>query len=118
VCIAGDVHWPHVNKDWKEGTPTDAYNGKVVPEAPLGFEPQRGQYRFLSNFATVARFDSEDKFVAVLTAFRDGVKYTPEVFKLAAMVVARIPGGLFRFSSMHVRRNELQVVRQYCSYCR
>jgi hypothetical protein len=101
MYFPGDVNWPGVNSKWKAGTSVEGYDGKVVPEPPLGQEPDRGTYRYLSQFSTYARFDAEDKFAAVMKGFRDGVKYKPDVFKLAAKVRERTRGGsAFLFLSL------------------
>jgi len=65
-----------------------------------------GEYRYLGYWPGSVIFGSHEQWRGIKQAFRDGVHYRPELFKIAAKVVTRL--NRFSYGAMHIRRNELQ----------
>ena len=63
--------------------------------------------RYLAQIASAVAFATADAAIAARTALRDGVRYRGAIFAAAAAAIDRL-GGLFAYSSLHVRRNDLQ----------
>jgi hypothetical protein len=47
------------------------------------------------------------------TFLRDHIRLTPEVYRVAVEVIRHPALGMFKYASMHVRRNELQYVESF-----
>jgi hypothetical protein len=73
---------------------------------PSGNELQRKNYRFLGQIAALVAFAEPEPRRVLMQLVRDRIHYLPKTFEMAAKVVAHL--GLFGFSSLHIRRNELQ----------
>ena len=99
------------NRKWVE------LEAKEAASAVIHFPMWYPKYRCLGQVAAMVAFGDGSTgkpvgsqggmSVAMHDVLRDGAHYAPEVWAVAARVVARL-GGLFAFSSMHVRRNDLQ----------
>ena len=63
--------------------------------------------RYLAQIASAVAFASADAAIAARTVMRDGVHYRGAIFAAAAAAIDRL-GGLFSYSALHVRRNDLQ----------
>jgi hypothetical protein len=71
-------------------------------------------YRYLGQVAhAVVAPPGNPVPVAVRQVLRDGVVYVDEVWEIAARVVAHL--GAFRYSALHIRRNELQYKQVFVS---
>ena len=64
------------------------------------------EYRYLGQIARSVAFDSVDGDKQFKQILRDFVHLRPEIMDYAAMVVSIL--GAFKYSSLHIRRNELQ----------
>ena len=71
-------------------------------------------WRFLGQIASWALFAQQAQDKVFKGFFRDGVHYVPEVYEVAAQIVAKL-GGFGAFSSAHVRRNDLQYKEVFIS---
>lgn len=69
--------------------------------------------RYLGQMAAYGAFQDEILAKAFKRTLRDHVHFPPIVFEVAARVVKFL--GLFEYSSMHVRRNELQYKEVFMS---
>jgi hypothetical protein len=63
-------------------------------------------YRFLGQIAAIAAFAEPEPRKVLFELVRDRIHYLPKTFEVAAKVVAHL--GMFGYSSLHIRRNELQ----------
>ena len=63
--------------------------------------------RYLAQIASSVLYASASSGMAARTALRDGVRYRVEIFAAAANAIDAL-GGLFQYSALHVRRNDLQ----------
>jgi hypothetical protein len=63
-------------------------------------------YRFLGQIAALAAFANPETRTVLMQMVRDRIHYLPKTFEVAAKVVAHL--GMFGYSSLHIRRNELQ----------
>jgi hypothetical protein len=130
--LAHVVYWPSidaVNEAWKDrgGVPSSI----VHHRKPMEFTPEiysskyiafpscsKGDWneenmRFLGQMAKYGAFADEMLGRAFKRTLRDHVHFPRIVFELAARVVHAI--GLFQFTALHVRRNELQYKEVFMS---
>jgi hypothetical protein len=63
-------------------------------------------YRFLGQIAALVAFAEPEPRRVLMQMVRDRIHYLPKTFEMAAKVVAHL--GMFNYSSLHIRRNELQ----------
>jgi len=64
------------------------------------------QVRFLGQIASFVVVSTRTQRQMYNAALRDGLHFVPIVYEIAAKVISWL--GLFRYSSLHVRRNDLQ----------
>jgi len=67
---------------------------------------QGGTDRFLGQIASFVAVSTRAQRQMYNAAMRDGLHFVPVVFEIASKVISRL--GLFRYSSLHIRRNDLQ----------
>lgn len=80
---------------------------QVVLNFPSCFkEDESGNFRWLGQVAATAAFVDSELAVSMKKMLRNHVHYPDIVFEVAARVVAQL--GMFSYSSMHIRRNDLQ----------
>ena len=71
-------------------------------------------YRFLGQMAQTVLAPSGNRMTTdVRQALRDGARYVDVVWQVAARVVAQL--GAFRYSALHIRRNDLQYKNVFVS---
>jgi hypothetical protein len=80
-------------------------------EAQLLHYPVSHDQRFLGQIAASVAFNDPDLERLMHRFFHDRVHYRPESFALAARVVAQL--GLFQYSSVHLRRGDLQYTQVF-----
>jgi hypothetical protein len=63
-------------------------------------------WRYLGQVAGMAAFEDPAQERVLHAALRDGLRYSDEVYAAASRVVAKL--GLFGYTALHIRRNDLQ----------
>jgi hypothetical protein len=76
------------------------------PWVGAGFQKGGFDYRSLGAWPGMAYFADKQDWETVKVAMRDGVRFREEIFEIAARAITKM--GVGKYSSMHVRRNELQ----------
>ena len=120
------IGWPSIGAAKTAGTPAlfvdnrkwvELNPGIRANKAVLHFPMQYPNFRCLGQVASMVAFGdgSTGKPLGAQggmsncyhTVLKRGVHYQDRVWEIAAKVIAQL-GGLFAYSSMHVRRNDLQ----------
>jgi len=105
-----------VNHQFDNGVPKDFVHHRHIRELtpeliqkPILSFPScktNEEYRYLVQVSTIAAFADEALSRSYKRMLRDHVHYRKEVFDIAARVIREL--GPFKFSALHVRRNDLQ----------
>lgn len=66
----------------------------------------QGVYRYLGQIANAAVFADREREVHFKQFWKTHIHYPPQVFRAAAAMIAKM--GLFAYSAVHIRRNDLQ----------
>jgi hypothetical protein len=85
----------------------DRPNGDIPAAVRSRAKDGRFEYRYLGQVAAEVLFASEAQERLLHRAIKQSLHYHPRVWEVASEVIAKL--GLFGYSSMHVRRNDLQV---------
>lgn len=78
-----------------------------------GRDNNHDKYRYLGQVASTVFFADPARQKSFVTFFRDHIHYLPIVFEIAAKVIAYL--GMFNYSAMHIRRNDLQYKQVFIS---
>lgn len=123
------LYWPDINSldDIDKGKLRDLIDGRKPAEYTHQTKQLRiihfpschkdeGDYmewRYLGQVAAIAAYDDPELARSMKRMLRDHVHYIPMVFEIASKVVSVL--GMWNFSSIHVRRNDLQYKEVFVS---
>lgn len=112
-----------INDDWIDGRAAKTYTSFLQQQPFIHFpschknlpneDPEMSNYRYLGQIARSVAFDEVEmdrKFKQVL---RDHVHLKADIMQYAALVIEIL--GAFKYSSLHIRRNELQYKYVWCT---
>lgn len=78
----------------------------AMRDAPVIYFPTHRPYRQLGQVAAMLACSDPALATNTRRLLKHAVRYVPEVFEVAARLVATLPGG--GYSSLHIRRNDFQ----------
>jgi len=92
------------------------YSGKIATSPVLNMASCRGQgWRFLGQVANFILYPSQDDVLRIqqYQLLKFHVHFKREIFDIASKVVSFL--GMFEYTSLHIRRNELQYKENFIS---